>query len=489
MIGKEGTYKNRKLNHLMITGAMAAVLCLTGCDRASGFIDTAMNDLGLSGKEESSSITIEKTDGSEQPVIVVNTDDGQGFTPVIEVVDEAGEDAAWDGELPAVEEDIYDDVNKIYSMHAASPDEMSLVFVGDICFHDGYSNMSALRDRSGGIFDCVLPSVMEGLKAADIFMANNEFPYSNRGTPTAGKQYAFRARPENVNLLHDMGVDIVSLANNHAYDHGPDALIDTCDILTEAKVPFVGAGKNLDEAVKPVYFRINGRTISYTAATQIERQSNPDTKEATADAPGVLRTLDPTRYLKVIEEAKANSDFCVAYVHWGSENTDLVEKSQKDLAKKYAAAGADLIIGDHSHCLQGFDYVDGVPVIYSLGNFWFNSKTVDTGYLRVILNNDCSIKTIQFVPCVQEGCKTRLAEGDKKTSILNYMQGISDYAAIDEEGYVTRSDKNHNIQNGQNTSPSRKKEEETPEEAPPASGLPLLPAPDTLPQVPEEVPQ
>ena len=194
-----------------------------------------------------------------------------------------------------VEEEIYDDVNKIYSMHAASPDEMTLGFAGDICFHDAYSNMNALRERPGGIYDCILPEVMEGIKGVDIFMVNNEFPYSNRGTPTADKQYAFRSKPENVNILHEMGVDIVGLANNHAYDHGPDALIDTVDILNEAKVPFVGAGKNIDEAVKPAYFKINGKTISYTAATQIERVANPDTKEATADSPGVLRTLDATR--------------------------------------------------------------------------------------------------------------------------------------------------------------------------------------------------
>ena len=150
----------------------------------------------------------------------------------------------------------------------------------------------------------------------------------------------------------------------------------------------------------------------------------------------------------------------VVYVHWGSENTDLVEASQRELAKKYAAAGADLIIGDHPHCLQGIDYVDGVPVIYSLGNFWFNSKTVDTGYIKATLDGDCNLSTLQFIPCVQEGCKTRLALDDKKSSILKYMQGISDYAQIDEEGYITRSDTSHNTQNGQNTSPSKKSDVE-----------------------------
>lgn len=439
------------------------IICMmfSGCDVAQEYLDTAMSTVGLKDEDDHESIVISKdNDSTVSPVIVLNTDD----PAVISVSDDAA-DAAPETEAPA-EEDIYDDVNKIYSVHAASPDEMTLAFAGDICFHDGYSNMSALRERSGGIYDCVLPEVMEGIKGVDIFMANNEFPYSNRGTPTEGKQYAFRSKPENVNLLHEMGIDIVGLANNHAYDHGPDALSDTVDILNEAKVPFVGAGKNIDEACKPAYFKINGKTISYTAATQIERVANPDTKEATADSPGVLRTLDATRYVKVIEEAKSNSDFCVAFVHWGSENTDLVEASQRELAKKYAAAGADLIVGAHPHCLQGLDYVDGVPVIYSLGNFWFNSKTVDTGYLRVVLNADCTIKSLQFVPCVQEGCKTRLAEGEKKEWIINYMQSISNYAAIDADGFITPSSENHNTQNGQNTSPSKKVEEPATPEAP-----------------------
>lgn len=446
------------------------MISVQGCGAVSDAVEKAAG-LVTQGTEEgkTAGIVITKGDketdeGQDAPVIVLNTDDD----PVITAGNNAGNEAqeqtetevgGGTGQYGLPEEDIWDDSSKVYSMKAAVSEETSLAFIGDICFHDAYSNMAALRERAGGIYDCILPEVMEGLKAADILMANNEFPYSDRGTPTAGKQYAFRAKPSNVNLLHEMGVDIVSLANNHAYDHGPDALCDTIDILTEAKIPFVGAGKNIDEAVRPVYIRINGKTIAYTAATQIERQSNPDTKEATADSPGVLRTLDPTRYLKVIEEADANSDFCVAYVHWGSENTDLVEKSQKDLAKKYVAAGADLIIGDHSHCLQGLDYVDGIPVIYSLGNFWFNSKTVDTGYLRVVLDENFVIKTVQFVPCVQEGCRTRKAEGDKKNEILSYLQGISDYASIDEEGFITISDTNHNRQNGQNTSPSRKKEE------------------------------
>ena len=439
-----------KYRNVYIVLVLIALLGLTGCS-----YDDVLELFDFSGSKGESTITIEKDSGNadcaDMPIIVMHTDDDMKISiePVIE------EETA----LPWQEE-VWDDVNKIYSKSAASPTEITLGFAGDICFYDEYANMSTLRSQANGIYDCILEGVMNGLKAVDIMMVNNEFAYSDRGTPTAGKKYAFRSKPSNVSMLDDMGVDIVSLANNHAYDWGPDALMDTFDILTEAKVPYVGAGRNIDEAVKPVYYKINGKTIAYTSATQIERLANPDTKEATSDSPGVLRTLDPSRFVNVIQQAKENSDFVVVYVHWGSENTDLVEASQRELAKKYAAAGADLIIGDHPHCLQGIDYVDGVPVIYSLGNFWFNSKTVDTGYIKATLDGDCNLSTLQFIPCVQEGCKTRLALDDKKSSILKYMQGISDYAQIDEEGYITRSDTSHNTQNGQNTSPSKKSDVE-----------------------------
>ncbi|MBP5385718.1 MAG: CapA family protein, partial [Lachnospiraceae bacterium] len=328
----------------------------------------------------------------------------------------------------------------------------------------------------GELSGCILPEVMDTMRSADIMMANNEFAYSDRGSPTAGKKYTFRADPAHVTKLNEMGVDLVALANNHAYDWGPDALMDTFDILEGADVPYVGAGRNLAEAMQPVYIKVNGRTLAYVAATQIERTPNPDTKEATEDSPGVLRTLDPSKFLTVIEEAEQNADFTIVYVHWGSENTDLVEASQRELAEKYVDAGADLIIGDHSHCLQGIDYVKDVPVFYSLGNFWFNSKTVDTCIVTVTVRtaketpamavsrdgvenpnfaDTLPIESVQFIPCIQKSCHTRLAEGDDVSRILSYLQGICDHANVDPEGFITYSEENRNTQGGVNTSPSR----------------------------------
>ncbi len=445
-----------------------SVLFLTGCD----LVDDVSDKLFPEKKAEEDSESGPDEGGKESaPIIVINSEDIKvEFTADVTPTPEPD---------PFVYEEIYDDENKTYSKEAKSLDEAVLTFIGDISFAEGYSNMNALYKESDRILGCIRPDVLEGLKDSDIFMANNEFPYSDRGSAREGKMFTFRAKPGSVSYLHDMEVDIVSLGNNHAYDYGPDALLDTFDILNEARIPYVGAGRNIDEAMKPVYYKVNGKTIAYTSATQIERTGSPDTKEATADSPGVLRTLDSSKMVKCIQEASANSDFVIVYVHWGSENTDLVDDSQKKLARDYVSAGADLIIGDHSHCLQGIDYVDGVPVIYSLGNFWFNSRTIDTGYVRVILDtsgNEVSIKSFEFVPCIQRGCHTYLADESEKQRILEYLQGISNYALVSPDGHIERSDENHNKQNGANTSPSREFIRKTDEEQEP-DAEPVAPDP------------
>lgn len=436
---------------------MLALTCLlAGCE----LVDDVKAK--LFPPEETETETSEE-EQEDTPVIVINTDDISFDIKVEEVVTPTP--------TPFVYEEIHDDENRIYSVPCADLNEVTLCFIGDICFAEGYSVMSELYKHGDGILGCIAPEILQGLSAADIFMANNEFPYSSRGSARAGKQFTFRAKPESVSYLQDMQVDIVSLANNHAYDYGEEALTDTFDILKGAGIPFVGAGMNIEEAMKPVYFKANGRTIAFTSGTQIERTGNPDTKEATADSPGVLRTLDPGKMVKCIEEAETQADFVIVYVHWGSENTDLVEESQRKLAEAYVAAGADLIIGDHSHCLQGIDYIGDVPVFYSLGNFWFNSRTIDTGYARVVLNtvpgeDAVTIKTVEFVPCIQRGCHTYTTDESDKARILSYLQGISDHAAVSPEGIIERSETNHNTQNGQNTSPSKAFIRTTPEPSP-----------------------
>lgn len=324
---------------------------------------------------------------------------------------------------------------EVYLAECESQDTVTLLFAGDILMDDHYAVMSTYHNRGNDINQAFDQGLLEQMRNADIFMINNEFTFTSRGTPTVNKKFTFRANPGNVSMYEEMGVDIVSVANNHIYDYGEISLLDTLDTLEQAEIPYVGAGRNLQEAMTPVYYIANGMKIAFVSATQIERNSVPDTKEATQDSAGVLRCMNPDNLLLVIEEAKKNSDYVILYIHWGTESQEAIDWLQEQQAPIYAQAGVDLIIGDHPHCLQKMDSVEGVPVIYSLGNFWFNSRTQNSCVVKVALRAG-EMESFQFIPCRQSDCRTVLLTGQEKTEVLDYMRTISPNVTIDEEGYV-----------------------------------------------------
>lgn len=325
---------------------------------------------------------------------------------------------------------------KVFLVNCADQEQIKLAFAGDILLDDEYAMMFRYRSRGSDINDTFSATLLERMRNADVFMLNNEFPFSTRGTPTEGKTFTFRANPSNIEMYAQIGVDLVSLANNHAYDYGEQALLDTFSTLEGAGIPYVGAGRNIEEAKKPVYLIANGMKIAVVSATQIERNAVPDTKEATMTNAGVLRCMDPTALLEVIAQAKANSDFVILYIHWGTESQETTDWLQDKQAPIYAEAGVDLIIGDHPHCLQKIDCISGVPVVFSLGNYWFNSKTQNTCLVEVQLTKE-GLKSLQFIPCLQENCRTSQLEGAKKEEVLNYMRKLSPNVQIDFEGYVS----------------------------------------------------
>ncbi len=326
--------------------------------------------------------------------------------------------------------------NNIYAKEAMNEEFVTISFAGDILFDPNYSVMATLLQNDGHISNAIKPDVIAEMESADIMMLNNEFPYTDRGTPTKGKKFTFRASTSSVSYLQDMGVDIVSLANNHSYDYGEQGFRDTLQTLKDARIPYVGAGRNEEEALKPVYYIINNMKIAFVSATQIEKGDYPDTKGATAESPGVFRCWNVQKLLQVVAEAKENSDFVIVYIHWGTENQESTDWAQDEQAPQIVAAGADLIIGNHPHLLQKIDVIDGVPVVYSLGNFWFNSKTIDTGIVKVSVNKE-GLRDFQFIPCLQSNCKTTLLTGEEKERVLNKMRSMSGRVQIDTEGYVT----------------------------------------------------
>jgi len=313
----------------------------------------------------------------------------------------------------------------------------TLVFGGDISFADNYATMQYMASAGGNIEDCIDPALIQIMKDADIAFMNNEFCISDRGSPLVGKQYTFRAAPANTSLYQTLGIDLVSLANNHAYDYGKDAFLDTLDALQTYGIVQIGGGKNLAGAMTPQYYIINGRKIAFVAATRAEK--NKMTPQATETSPGVLRCYDTELFLKVIEEADANSDFVIACIHWGTEYAYALEEAQTTTARAYMDAGVDLIIGAHAHQLQGIEFYDGKAIFYNLGNFWFNRKNIDTGLVRAEIKPDGEV-SYTFLPALQKDCVTTSQIGTEHGGkILQTLRKYSINTSIDDNGVVTEA--------------------------------------------------
>ncbi len=319
--------------------------------------------------------------------------------------------------------------------------DFTLCFAGDINLDESWATTQHLNSCPNGINDCISPELMTTMQQADIMWLNNEFTYSNGGTPKEGKAYTFKADPSRVENLKTMGVDIVGLANNHVYDYGKDAMLDTFATLEAADIPYVGAGRNLSEASSPVYMEVDGKTVAFVAASRAEKIKM--TPQATDTEPGILRCYDTELFDNEIAEADAKADIVVALPHWGTEYSTELEQVQTSTAREYIDAGADVIIGAHTHCLQGFEYYKGVPIVYSLGNYWFNEKTLDTMLvtLHCYGNNDESHMEVQLTPALQKDCTTVfVSDPTAQRKLYDRLESISVNAEIDDEGKVVEKE-------------------------------------------------
>lgn len=329
----------------------------------------------------------------------------------------------------------------------ANPYDFTICFAGDINLDENWCTTQYLNQCENGIRDCIDERFIEHMQAADVMCLNNEFTYSTGGSPMDGKAYTFRAAPERVEVLKELGVDVVKLANNHVYDYGREALLDTFTTLEDAGIAYMGAGRNLEEAMKPVYFEIDGKTVAFVAASRAEK--NKMTPQATGEKPGILRCYDTELFQQVIAEADASADFVLAYVHWGTEYSYELEEAQLTTGKEYLDAGADVVIGAHSHCLQGMEYYDGKPIIYSLGNYWFNEKTLDTMLIDLHFYGDDGEQNLEVkvLPGVQSNYTTRYADTpEEQERIYSFLEEISVNVEITGDGVVMPCEEQEGIQ-------------------------------------------
>lgn len=325
--------------------------------------------------------------------------------------------------------------NCIYIRDGIIENGAEITIAGDLCFaEDGF--VLDHYDTVNDLEQCILPEILEITNQSDIFYLNHEYCISDRGEPLEGKYYTFRANPERMELLKQMGTDIVSLSNNHVFDYGKDALLDTTDLLDKAGIPYVGGGRNIEEAKRPIYFIVNGIKIGFVGASNGEK--NKYTPQATEEEPGILRAYDTTEFNQVILEASKECDYLIAYIHWGTEDTNYYNADQERWGREFLSSGADIVIGGHPHVLQGMEYVDGKPIVYSLGDFWFNHETKYTGVLKLHISQE-GLEEMSFVPCLQTNFTTQyLAAKEEQEEVYSFLEMLSPNIQIDSNGIITQ---------------------------------------------------
>ena len=304
----------------------------------------------------------------------------------------------------------------------------TIIFAGDVLIK------AAMEQRydEEGISGLVSEELLAEMQNADICMVNNEFQFSNRGTPMEDKQFTFRTDPKYVQVMLDMGVDIVSLANNHSLDYGIEALEDTFHTLENAGILYVGAGATKERAKALQVVEVNGLKIGFLAATRVipVSQWNVEYRE-----PGLFTTYDDTGLMASIEEAREACDFLTVYVHWGEEKEEYYQQYQTTIARHCFEAGADLVIGAHPHVLQGIEFMDGKPVFYSLGNYIFAHSIEQTAMVKVGIRTDGEA-VYSLIPAYARGLKTQMLTGSKAENLYDYMNELSPNTFLEEKGNI-----------------------------------------------------
>jgi len=242
--------------------------------------------------------------------------------------------------------------------------ERTLLFVGDVMLSRGVG----AKMQAGNDWTHPFQKIADTLAAADLTFANLECPISDEGR-NRHHLYSFRADPRAIDGLKYAGFDVVSVANNHMYDWGPDALVDTVRRLREVGIRPVGAGANDLEAHYPVLIDLGGLRLAFLAYVDVE----PKLATAAPDRPGVA-WLEPERVLADIRFARPLADVVIVSLHWGIEYASQPTRQQVDLAHQMIDSGADLIIGSHPHVVQPVEEYNGRWIAYSLGNFIFDQK-------------------------------------------------------------------------------------------------------------------
>jgi len=296
----------------------------------------------------------------------------------------------------------------------APPSTGAIALLGDVML--GRKVADALAEGTSPE-DVWAPELRELAASCDAVICNLECCVSSGGRQTGrigGKPFFFRAPPVAIDSLRAIGVNVVGLANNHALDYETEALADTLDVLGDAGIALAGAGRDVESARRGISIDAGERRIGLLALSD-----HPAEFAAGEGEPGIayadLRRALPDWVVDELARLRSECDLVVAFPHWGPNMTTEPSASQRHLAVRMQAEGADIVAGHSAHVFHGLGWGPRGPIAFDLGN------ALDDYRVDPVLRNDLGLialwrpgdadAELELVGLALEFCRTRLAAG------------------------------------------------------------------------------
>ena len=251
----------------------------------------------------------------------------------------------------------------------SDPGTLTMAFAGDVHFEDYLAPLAARADG--------LAELRSSLGAADLAVVNLETAITNRGTKI-GKEFHFRAPASALRTVQGAGVDAVSVANNPGVAYGPGGLEDTLAAKKASPIPIVGIGADEDEAYAPAVLRSKGLEVALFGASEVFEMTL-SRYSAGPDTGGIASAAPVTRLRRAVSAASRRYDVVVVFLHWGLDYQKCPDPLSAETAQALEEAGADIIVGGHSHRVNGAGWLGRSYVAYGLGNFvWWRGREPDS---------------------------------------------------------------------------------------------------------------
>jgi poly-gamma-glutamate capsule biosynthesis protein CapA/YwtB (metallophosphatase superfamily) len=289
-----------------------------------------------------------------------------------------------------------------------------------------------------GPYGLFAPEVVEAFRQADLRILNLECCVSTRGSPVPGRVFHFRAPPAAVAALEQLGVDCVTMANNHSLDYGEQALGDTLDHLRSAGITPIGAGRNESEARAPAVLRAGDMSVAVLAVTD-----HPSEYAAGKQTPGVayapLSWEVPRWLTRQVGQLNKVHDAVIVTPHWGPNMTTEPLGYVRAAAEELIAAGATLVAGHSAHVFHGV----ANRVVYDLGDFIDDYATDEhkrnnlSLLYTITIDTDRNL-TIRALPLALDYAHTRRANERERTWIRTRLtQACTEFNTKVTEGNST----------------------------------------------------